>query len=116
MYSITYTPPKGVQAEDRLKVAETLTQYIDMSDDQYIDRITDRDKREYYLLLHQEDIEERLEEIDTEEMDNSEVYNATLELITDEEIADFSNDELEVIAIKKELDKAYALTPRGCKK
>ena len=112
MYSITYTPPKGVQADDRLKVAETLAQYIDMSDDQYIDRITDRDKREYYLLLHQEDIEERLEEIDTEEMDNSEVYNATLELITDEEIADFSNDELEVIAIKKELDKAYALTPQ----
>ncbi|MGX8791561.1 peptidoglycan D,D-transpeptidase FtsI family protein [Oceanobacillus sp. M60] len=112
MYSITYTPPKGVQADDRLKVAETLAQYIDMSDDQYIDRITDRDKREYYLLLHQEDIEERLEEIDTEEMDNSEVYNATLDLITDEEIENFSSGELEIIAIKKELDKAYALTPQ----
>nr|WP_245833255.1 penicillin-binding protein 2 [Oceanobacillus timonensis] len=115
MYSITYTPPKGVQADDRLDVAETLAQYIDMSDEQYIDRITDRDKREYYLLLHQEEIEERLEEVDTEEMDNSEVYTATLELITDDEIADFSDDELEVIAIKKELDKAYALTPQVVK-
>lgn len=32
MYSITYTPPKGVQAKDRLKVAETLVNFIDMSD------------------------------------------------------------------------------------
>nr|WP_227994970.1 penicillin-binding protein 2 [Oceanobacillus sp. CFH 90083] len=116
MYSITYTPPKGVQAEDRLKVAEKLAQYINMSDNEKImNRITDRDKREYYLLLHQEEIEERLEEIETEEMENSEVYNATLELITDEEIADFSDEEMEIIAIKKELDKAYALTPQVVK-
>ncbi|MFD1066257.1 peptidoglycan D,D-transpeptidase FtsI family protein [Oceanobacillus locisalsi] len=116
MYSITYTPPKDVQADDRLEVAETLAQYIDMSDDQYIDRITDRDRREYYLLLHEEEINERVEEeLNTEEMDNADVYAATLELITDDEIADFSNDELEIIAIKKELDKAYALTPQVVK-
>ncbi|WP_368483267.1 peptidoglycan D,D-transpeptidase FtsI family protein [Oceanobacillus sojae] len=111
-YSITYTPPKDVQAKDRLKVAETLVKFIDMSDKKKIDRITDRDKREYYLLLHQEEIEKRLEKLDTEEMDASEEYAATLELITDEEIADFSDEELEIIATKKELDKAYALTPQ----
>ncbi|MGX8794372.1 hypothetical protein ACW0TQ_21600 [Oceanobacillus sp. M60] len=61
MYSITYTPPKDVQAKDRLEVAEALVKYIDMSDEKKIDRITDRDKREYYLLLHQEEIEDRLE-------------------------------------------------------
>ncbi len=101
MYSITYTPSNDVQAEDRLEVAETLAQYIDMRDKQTMDRITERDRREYYLLLHEEEIEERLEAIDTEEMENGEVYDATLELITDEEIADFSEDELEIIAIKK---------------
>lgn len=115
MYSITYTPSNDVQAEDRLEVAETLAQYIDMRDKQTMDRITERDRREYYLLLHEEEIEERLEAIDTEEMENGEVYDATLELITDEEIADFSEDELEIIAIKKELDKAYALTPQVVK-
>ncbi|MEK4299316.1 penicillin-binding protein 2 [Oceanobacillus sp. FSL W8-0428] len=112
MYSITYTPPKDVQAKDRLEVAEALVKYIDMSDEKKIDRITDRDKREYYLLLHQEEIEDRLKKIDTEEMDASEEYAATLELITDEEIADFTDEELEIIATKKELDKAYALTPQ----
>lgn len=101
MYSITYTPSNDVQAEDRLEVAEKLAQYIDMGDEQTIDRITDRDRREYYLLHHEEEIEERLETVNTEEMENSEVYDATLELITDEEIADFTDDELEIIAIKK---------------
>ncbi|WP_342744984.1 penicillin-binding protein 2 [Oceanobacillus timonensis] len=115
LYSITYTPSNDVQAEDRLEVAEALAKYIDMSDDQYIDRITERDRREYYLLLHEEEIEERLESVDTEEMENSEVYDATLELITDEEIADFTDEELELIAIKKELDSAYALTPQVVK-
>lgn len=115
MYSITYTPSNGVQAEERLEVAKTLAQYIDMRDEQTMDQITERDKREYYLLLHDEEIEKRLEAIDTEEMDNGEVYDATLELITDEEIADFSEDELEIIAIKKELDNAYALTPQVVK-
>ncbi|GIO23127.1 penicillin-binding protein 2 [Oceanobacillus sp. J11TS1] len=115
MYSITYTPPKDVQAKDRLEVAENLAKYVDMSDDKKIDRITDRDKREYYLLLHQEEIEKRLAKINTEDMDASEEYAATLDLITDEEIADFSDDELEIIAIKKELDKAYALTPQVIK-
>jgi len=115
MYSITYTPSNDVQAEDRLEVAEKLAQYIDMGDEQTIDRITDRDRREYYLLHHEEEIEERLETVNTEEMENSEVYDATLELITDEEIADFTDDELEIIAIKKELDSAYALTPQVVK-
>ncbi|MFC4662523.1 peptidoglycan D,D-transpeptidase FtsI family protein [Oceanobacillus aidingensis] len=115
MYSITYTPSNDVQAEERLEVAEKLAQYIDMRDEQTIDRITDRDRREYYLLHHEEEIEERLETVNTEEMENSEVYDATLELITDEEIADFTDDELEIIAIKKELDSAYALTPQVVK-
>ncbi|MFD1388391.1 peptidoglycan D,D-transpeptidase FtsI family protein [Oceanobacillus oncorhynchi subsp. oncorhynchi] len=115
MYSITYTPSNDVQAEERLEVAEKLAQYIDMGDEQTIDRITDRDRREYYLLHHEEEIEERLETVNTEEMENSEVYDATLELITDEEISDFTDDELEIIAIKKELDSAYALTPQVVK-
>ena len=115
MYSITYSPSNDVQAEERLEVAEKLAQYIDMGDEQTIDRITDRDRREYYLLHHEEEIEERLETVNTEEMENSEVYDATLELITDEEISDFTDDELEIIAIKKELDSAYALTPQVVK-
>ncbi|MGJ9456977.1 peptidoglycan D,D-transpeptidase FtsI family protein [Oceanobacillus sp. CF4.6] len=115
VYSITYTPPKGVQAEDRLEVAEKLAEYIAMDDEDTLERITERNKKEYWYLLNKEEADGRLSEIETEGMSNAEVYNITLDLITEEEISDFSKQELEVISIKKELDKAYSLTPQVVK-
>lgn len=111
-YSITYTPPKGVQAEDRLKLAQELAKYISMDNEEYLEKITERDKKEYWYLLNKEEADSRLSDEQKEDMDNGEIYNATLDLITEEEISNFSKEELEVIAIKKELDKAYSLTPQ----
>ncbi|WP_249871088.1 peptidoglycan D,D-transpeptidase FtsI family protein [Oceanobacillus saliphilus] len=112
MYSITYTPPKGVQAEDRLKVAEKLAEYISMDDEDTLKRVTERNKKEYWYLKNKDRADSRLSEEQKEGMSNAEVYNETLDLITEEEISDFSKQEMEVIAIKRELDKAYSLTPQ----
>ena len=46
LYSITYTPPKGTQAEDRLELAEKLAKYISMESD----KVTERNKKEYWYL------------------------------------------------------------------
>ncbi|RDW19204.1 penicillin-binding protein 2 [Oceanobacillus arenosus] len=112
VYSITYTPAKGIQAKERLDVAKKLAEYITMDSEEYIDKVTDRDKREYWYLENKTKADERLTEEAKAEMDNAEVYNATLDLITDAEIANYAKQELEVMAIKKELDKAYSLTPQ----
>ncbi|WP_087971686.1 peptidoglycan D,D-transpeptidase FtsI family protein [Oceanobacillus rekensis] len=112
VYSITYTPPKGVQAEDRLRVAEKLAEYIAMDDEDTLEGITERNKKEYWYLLNKDKADSRLSEKETEEMSNAEIYKETLNRITEEEISSFSKQELEVIAIKKELDKAYSLTPQ----
>lgn len=124
LYSITYTPPKGVQAQDRLDVAEKLAEFISMDSDDELKKITDRDKREYLYLKDLEKNKEKpkseretyLDRIPKEQLDglsNAEIYNKVLESIPDEEVADenFTKQELEVIRIKKELDKAYSLTP-----
>src|SRR6476661_1597610 len=50
LYSITYTPAKGIQAQDRLTVAEKLAGFISMDSKKYIDPITERNKREYWYL------------------------------------------------------------------
>ena len=47
--------------------------------------------------------------------DNAEHYQAILDRITDEDVEHYSNEVLEVIAIKKELDKAFTLTPQVIK-
>jgi len=113
-YSITYTPPKGAQAEDRLELAQELSEYITMNEKQ-LERITERDLKEYWYVLNIEEAESRLSEEEAEEMDSGEVYTATLDRITEEEISDFTDEDMEIIAIKKELDKAYSLTPQVVK-
>lgn len=47
LYAITYTPPKRIQAEDKLALAEDLVSFISM-DKELIDKITERNKKEYW--------------------------------------------------------------------
>ncbi|WP_404453444.1 peptidoglycan D,D-transpeptidase FtsI family protein [Oceanobacillus kapialis] len=112
LYSITYTPAKGTQAEDRLKVAEKLATFISMDSEEYLDGITERNRQEYVYLKDTEDAEARVSDKELEELSNSDYYNTVLERIPENQLNDFSKQQLEVIAIKKELDKAYSLTPQ----
>ncbi|WP_284140409.1 MULTISPECIES: penicillin-binding protein 2 [unclassified Virgibacillus] len=118
LYAITYTPPKGVQADDRLEVAERLAKYISMFDKdpkekkKQIARITDRDKKEYWYLLHSDEAEKRLSQKEAADMEPGEQYQTILDRITEEEISHYDEQDLEIILIKKELDKAYSLTPQ----
>lgn len=117
LYSITYTPPKGVQAKDKLDVAKELAKYISI-DEEEIDKITPRNKKEYWYIKTEENQEEaysRLTDEEIETLDNAEQYQTMLDRITEEEISDFTDEELKVIAIKRELDKAYSLTPQVVK-
>lgn len=126
IYSITYTPAKGVQAEERLEVAEKLSAFISMDSENELKKVSDLDKREYLYLIDlrknegkseeekEETFADRLSKDETKDLTNAEEYKLILEKITDEEISEsnFSKQELEVIRIKKELDKAYSLTPQ----
>src|SRR5690625_5832122 len=70
MYSITYTPAKGTQSEDRLEVAETLAELISMDSEDDLEGITDRDKKEYWYIKdedNKEEADERLENLDEEQ-------------------------------------------------
>ncbi|GAQ19287.1 penicillin-binding protein H [Oceanobacillus picturae] len=114
LYSITYTPAKGTQAEDRLKVAKKLATFISMDSEDYLDGITERNIQEYIYLQDIEKAEDRVTAEERKELSNSDFYKLVLERIPEEDIDQdkFSKQELEVIAIKKELDKAYSLTPQ----
>lgn len=68
--------------------------------------------KEYWYLENKEEADNRLKGENLEELSNAEVYNKTLDLIEEEEISHYSLEEKEIIAIKKELDKAYSLSPQ----
>lgn len=114
--AITYTPTKGTTAEDRLLVAQSLSELINVvpkgeDPGKYFDKeLTERDLKEYWYLLNKEEANNRLPVKERANMDNGEQYNATLELITEEEISNFTIKDKEIIRIKKELDKAMELS------
>lgn len=115
LYSITYTPPKGIQAEKKLELAEDLAKYLSMDDEKRLEGITPRNKKEYWYLKNEEEALERLTDKEKTNMDNAKQYTTILKRITEEEISNYTKEELEVIAIKKELDKAHSLVPQVIK-
>lgn len=120
LYSVTYTPQKGVQADDRLDVAKELSKYITMdndgeSEEEKIDNLSERDFEEYWYLENEDEAKELLTEEEKSEMDDDEQYTETLKRIENDEADDFSEEELRVIVIKKELDKASSLTEQVIK-
>lgn len=110
-YSITYTPPKGVQGEDKLKLAKKLSEYIELD----TKGIRLRDKKEYFFLKNPDVVKERIEDKDMENLDSGEVYQAQLAAVTEEDVDGYKGETLQVIAINKELNKAYALAPHVVK-
>lgn len=112
LYSITYTPPKNVQADEKLNIAEKLAKYISMDSKKQIDSLTERNKKEYWYLKNKKKADKRLTAAEIKKWDNVKQYNTILDRITEDEISHFTKNELEVMVIKKELDKAYSLSPQ----
>lgn len=112
IYSITYTPQKGIQAKDKLKVAEKLAEFISMYDEKRLNAITLRNKKEYWYLKNEEEAIGRLSDKEKADLEPADQYSLILDRIPEEEVSDYSKEELEIIAIKRELDKASALTPQ----
>lgn len=113
LYAITYTPPKGIQAEGRLELAEKLLDFITMADeDGELPKLTSRNKQEYWYLNNTEKAMDELTDKEKKELDNTEQYDLALKRIPQSELDELSEEELEVVAIKRELDRAYSLSPQ----
>ena len=110
LYSITYTPPKGVKAEDKLKLAEKLVHYIEV-EEEMIDKISERNLREYWYLKNEKKALKLTNDEEKKKLDDVEIYNLTLDRIKEKDLDEISEDKYPIIALKSELDKAYSLTP-----
>ncbi|SDD20244.1 Cell division protein FtsI/penicillin-binding protein 2 [Terribacillus halophilus] len=117
VYSITYTPPKnGDSADKRLEIATKLADIIKMND-KAIDKITEREYKEYWYLLNAKEADSRITASEKESLDDTEIYDTTLERITEDDYKELENDDKakQIIAIKRELDSATELVPHVIK-
>ena len=117
--AITYTRMPNTKNEEIVKIAEKLADLIDMP----TGRVTYRDKQDFWILNNRDTA---MEKVSTEEMKefrlskenmseeevNAEHYRRVLQRITEQELAQLSERDLEVLAIYREMIAGYYLSPQ----
>ena len=117
--AITYTKMQTTKSAEMLEIAEKLAHLID----QPTKKVTLRDKLDFWILRNPDDAKAKVtqeemteyrnqfEEIETKEV-NQEYDRRIRERITDEELAQLSDLDLEVLAIYREMMTGYNLSPQ----
>jgi cell division protein FtsI/penicillin-binding protein 2 len=115
--AITYTKMQTTKREEMLEVASELAKLIQKE----TDRVTLRDKQDFYILLHGEEAaakvtDEEKRAIDSEDIQEKEKQRKldalVREKITEKELASLTAEELEILAIYREMTSGYALSPQ----
>ncbi len=111
--SITYTRYQGTKTDEMLETAEKLAKLIDKKPD----KVTERDMKDFWILKNKERAEKKITEkerkmLENEEITDKELYKRQLERITEEELKELTPEDMEVLAIFREFNSGYALTPQ----
>lgn len=111
VFSITYTRTQEADAEQRYKLALKLADLIDKD----FEELTERDKKDYFIFLNEKEVESRLSAKEKKDTPPEERYDLMLQKVKQEDIDSFTDKELEVLAIKSEMDRGYTLSPQRIK-
>ncbi|WP_163103409.1 peptidoglycan D,D-transpeptidase FtsI family protein [Peribacillus alkalitolerans] len=111
--AITYTRYQGTKSDEMLKVAENLAKLIDKD----TKKVTERDKKDFWILKNPKRAEEKITKAEKKKyaeklLTDKELYKLQLERITENELKELTGEELEVLAIFREFNSGYALTPQ----
>ena len=111
--AITYTKKQGTTSSEMLDTARKLAKLIEKD----TDKITERDKKDYWILLHPKLAEKLVTDKERKKveeglLEDKDLYKLQINRITKKEYDSFSKDELEVLAIYREFTSGYALTPQ----
>lgn len=113
-HSITYTRGRNVPAGQMAEVAYDLAEFITMPSVPFyaVDSGSDisrRDLQDYYIAQNQEEVRSRLDDEDLS-LGGTEAYQAMLDTISDEDLEQLSDRDLNAAAIFKQMNAAYALS------
>ncbi|PLS15412.1 penicillin-binding protein [Bacillus sp. M6-12] len=111
--AITYTRYQGTKAKEMLETAEKLAKFIEKD----TEKITERDKQDFWILKNPKRAEAKITKkelnmVAQEKLTQKDLYKLQRDRITEAELNEFSPQELEVLAIFRELNSSKALTPK----
>jgi penicillin-binding protein A len=119
--AITYTKSQGTKTKEMLMVAERLAKLISKDSEEDLKKVRERDKKDYWILTNEERAREKILEkewaqYDEKKLDDKALYNLQLDRITENELNELTNEDLEILAILREMISGYALSPQIVKK
>ena len=106
LQAISYTRGINVTGNDMARTAQKLAQFIEVE----TEGLTERDKKDYWMVTHADQLKERLTEKE-KRLKEGEFYEAQLSHVTDEEVNGLKGEDLKAALIYKRMANAYALTP-----
>ncbi|MCL1630388.1 penicillin-binding protein 2 [Sporolactobacillus sp. CPB3-1] len=114
--AIVYIRNAGISAQESLKLAQKLSNYLTM-DKKAIDRISTRDKREYYVLTKFKSLQKAYDQYLTKkeqtayEKKQSAAYKLLLSRIPKSKLTGYSAKDVQIMAIQHEFNQASNLSP-----
>jgi penicillin-binding protein A len=111
--AITYTKYQGTDQKEMLEVAERLAKLIDKK----TNKVQERDKKDFWIMKNPKKAEKKITKKEWDlykekKLDDKKIYKLQLDRITEEELNQLTDAELEVLAIFREFNSGYALTPQ----
>ncbi|MCD7033093.1 penicillin-binding protein 2 [Metabacillus sp. GX 13764] len=111
--AITYTRSDAATQEDRLKVAKELAAMIKKD----TSSLTERDMKDYWILTRPDKAEKKLTKADLKKeedgvIDQAKLYEIQTSRVTKEDLSELKPSELEVAAIKHDMDGGFVNTPQ----
>ncbi|WP_353948004.1 penicillin-binding protein 2 [Sporolactobacillus sp. Y61] len=119
--AIVYIRNLGISGAESLQIAKKLSRLITMDSDA-MERVSDRDKREFYILNKYPDLRKAYNQyLSTEEQNNlekkpSQAYKLLLSRVPEKNISHFSKRDMQVMAIMHEFNQASNLNPHIIKR
>ncbi|PED06048.1 peptidoglycan D,D-transpeptidase FtsI family protein [Bacillus pseudomycoides] len=122
--TITYTRLKGVSSEDILKTAKDIANILEISEEE-INKLTEVDKKDFWMQLNKKRAKEKIMKQEEEKfrekgIEGKELDKRIEELrrkrITEEELAELTQQDLQVLVIKSKMSSGYQMTPQIIKK
>ncbi|MCP8967139.1 peptidoglycan D,D-transpeptidase FtsI family protein [Ectobacillus ponti] len=114
--TITYTRMQGATDEDRLHIAKKLAVLMHMP----ADSLTDRDKKDFWMQINAQRARQKITTMErrllaAKKLTDQNIYSQQLGRVTPAELAELQSLDLEVLAIKKQMDSSYFMTPQVIK-
>ncbi|MFK9090452.1 peptidoglycan D,D-transpeptidase FtsI family protein [Bacillus salipaludis] len=113
--AITFTN-EGFSQKEMLETAEKLAQLIDKT----TDKVTERDKKDFWIINNQKRADAKITKnerdlYDAKKITDKDIYKYKLDRITENELKELTDNDLEALAIYREFTSGYKFTSQMVK-